>query len=411
MAGVLRGTVIVGAGHGGTQAAVNLRENGYDRPVTLISADADFPYHKPPLSKSFMKTPDAPLQPLRGPSFFDDTAITTRLGTRVTGIDRAARRITLSTGETLDYEALVLATGTVARKLTVPGADLPGVHHLRTAEDARALRGALDGARRAVIVGGGFIGLEAAAMLAARGLEVTVVELAERLLGRAASAQVAAAIAADLEGQGVTLLTGTGVAALEAEAGRIAAVRLGDGRALPCDLVLAGIGAVPEVGLAEAAGLEIDNGIRVDARLATSDLAIFAIGDCCAFPHAASGRHLRLESVQNATDQARAVARTISGTETDFAAVPWFWSDIGETKLQIAGLAEGSDRSLRIAAPDTGALRAVYHLKGDRLLAVETLNSAGEHMLARRMLALGKTPDAALIEAGDIRAMKAFVTG
>ncbi|WP_323763963.1 FAD-dependent oxidoreductase [Marinovum sp.] len=411
MEDTIPGVVIVGAGHGGTQAAASLRENGYTKPVTLVSADEDFPYHKPPLSKSFMKTPDAALQSLRGPRFFEENSIETMLGTSVTAIDCAGRQVTLSNGETLDYEALVLATGTVARRLSIPGADLAGVHHLRTAHDARALRDDIVVARRAVIVGGGFIGLEAAAMLAARGLEVTVVEVADRLMGRAASPQVAAAIGAGLESQGVKVLTGTGVQALVGQDGRVSSVRLSDGQSLDCDLVLAGIGATPDISLAEAAGLTLDNGIRVDTKLATSDPAIFAIGDCCNFPDFASGRRLRLESVQNATDQARAVASTLCGSGVCYGAVPWFWSDIGATKLQIAGLAEGSDTTLPITDPATGALRAVYHLKDGIIQAVETLNSAGEHMLARKILSTGRTPDPALIAAGDIKGMKAFVMG
>jgi len=400
----MAGVVIVGAGHGGTQLAVSLREQGYKGEVHLISADPDHPYHKPPLSKSFMKSPDVALQPLRAAQIFAENDIDLRLGVQVEAIDRAAHAVRLSTGERLGYDHLVLATGTEARKLTVPGSDLAGVFTLRTASDARAMRAALPKVARVVVIGGGFIGLEAAAMLAARGIAVSVVELAPRLLGRAASPALASAVAAALTAAGVRVLTGVGIKAIRGEGGSVTGVEL-DGELLPADLVIVGIGAVPVVDLAAAAGLVLENGIAVDAQLRSSDPAIFALGDCASFPVASGGR-LRLESVQNATDQARALAQTLAGTPTDYAAVPWFWSDIGAMKLQIAGLAGGADEAIECRGAE-GALKSVYHLKEGRLLAVETINSAGEHMLARQMLARGYTPPRDLMRAGDARALKA----
>lgn len=400
----MAGVVIIGAGHGGAQLAASLREAGFAGAIDLVSADPDHPYHKPPLSKSFMKTADTPLQPLRAPVYFAEKDITLRLGRVATVIDRAARTVALDDGSRLDYDTLVLATGTRARRLTLPGSDLAGVHTLRTASDARALRDALTGVKRVAVIGGGFIGLEAAAMLAARGIAVTVLELAPRLLGRAASPAVAEAVAARLVELGVGVHTSAAVTALEG-AGRVEAVRLADGR-LAADLVIVGIGAVPVVDLAEAAGLAIDNGIVVDARLATADPAIFAIGDCSAFPQSLTGRRMRLESVQNATDQARALAATLTGTPSDYTALPWFWSDIGPLKLQIAGLAEGADESLETLGPD-GRLKSVYHLRAGRLLAVETLNSPGEHMLARRLIAEDARLPREVLATGDAGRIKA----
>lgn len=396
--------VIIGAGHGGTQLAASLREEGFAGEIVLVSEETDLPYHKPPLSKSFMKAPDAPLQLLRGEAFFEASGITLRFGVPVTAIERDIRRIRFADGSDLSYNRLVLATGTRARRLTLPGADLEGVHCLRTADDARHLRAALPERGDVVVIGGGFIGLEAAAMLSARGLSVTVLELAPRLLGRAVSAATAHAAETYLIGIGVTVRCGTGIEALTERDGHVAGVSVA-GEVLPADLVIAGIGAVPNVELAEVAGLDVQNGIVVNELLATKDPAISALGDCAAFPFMGGPDRVRLESVQNATDQARALARTLTGKPTPYRALPWFWSDIGALKLQIAGFGV-TDEDLPIMG-ETG-LRAVWRLRDGQPIAVETLNSAGEHMLARRMLAEGVLPDHALIQSGDLNRLKAF---
>ncbi|MBM9593477.1 NAD(P)/FAD-dependent oxidoreductase [Roseitranquillus sediminis] len=397
--------VIIGAGHGGAQLAASLVEEGHPGTVTLISAEDDAPYHKPPLSKSFMKAPDTPLQPLRGRTFFIDKGIDMRLGAEVTSIDCRGRRVLLADGSEIPYDRLVLATGTRARRLAVPGVEQEGVFHLRTAGDARAMRRALPESGRVVVIGGGFIGLEAAAMLAARGLSVEVLEVAPHLLRRAVSRQVADAVTAYLEGQGIGIRCGVCVDSLGGE-GRVTSVRLEDGPELQADMVVVGIGAVPEVALAEASGLACDNGIVTDALLTTSDPAICAIGDCISYPQAQLGRMARLESVQNATDQARALAKTLTGKPTPYGALPWFWSDIGALKLQIAGLAHDADEDVVVQRAD-GALQSVYRLSQGRLVAVETLNSAGEHMLARRLIAKGITPDREVMASGDMAALKA----
>lgn len=397
--------VIIGAGHGGTQAAASLREEGFQGEIVLISEESDLPYHKPPLSKSFMTSPDAPLQALRAAPFFADQRITLRLGTGVSAIDRERQAVILAQGEVLTYDRLILAMGTRARRLTAPGAMLEGVFHLRTAEDARAMRAGLPQAGHVVVIGGGFIGLEAAAMLAARGLSVAVVELAPRLLGRAVSSPTAGAVAAYLEGLGVHVLCTTGIEALVGKGGRIAGVALSTGETLPADLVVVGIGAVPAVELAEAAGLAVQNGIRVDSYLTTSDPLISAIGDCAAFPHYRGGATIRLESVQNATDQARALAKTLTGRPEAYAALPWFWSDIGELKLQIAGLGD-SDEDLCAVDPDTAA-HLVWRLSNGQVVSLETLNGPSTHMLARRMIADGFSPERAVMEAGTLDGLKA----
>lgn len=400
----MSGIVIIGAGHAGVQLAASLRENGYPDTIRLLSGDPDFPYHKPPLSKSFMATEDAALQPLRGEAFYAQNAIDLRLGVDVVRIDRNRKSVICADGATIGYDKLVLATGTRACNITVPGADLPQVFALRTATDARRMRDALPAMRHVVVIGGGFIGLEAAAMLSARGVQVDVIELAPRLLGRATSGAVAGAIAEHLTSTGVRLHLNQSISAIVAQDGAVLGVQLGD-TTLPADHVLVGVGAIPMDNLAQEAGLSTDNGIVVDGFLATDDPDIFAIGDSVSFPQIHLGRQARLESVQNATDQARALSRTLTGQPDRYTALPWFWSDIGTLKLQIAGLSEQPDQLIQ-THDSHGMLKSVYHLKRGELIACETLNSAGEHMLSRRMIAEGLTPGLAELATGDLTQIK-----
>ncbi|MGO4716266.1 NAD(P)/FAD-dependent oxidoreductase [Bradyrhizobium sp. 2TAF24] len=403
------GIVIVGAGHGGSQLATSLRQEGFDGPITLVSDETDVPYHKPPLSKAFLKTPDMAPQLLRAESTYTDNAITLRFGARVSAIDLQARRLELDDGAPLPFDRLVLATGARARRLAIPGHDLTGIFTLRTADDARALRAAIPAAQSVAVIGGGFVGLEAAASLAGLGKQVTVIEAADRILGRVLAPAMSAYMAGLHQSLGVKLLTGTGVARLDGANGRVTHVTTTDGTHVAADMVIVGIGANPDIGLATQAGLACDNGIVVDGALRTSVPEIFAIGDCVAYAHWQTGSHLRLESVQNATDQARHAARVLAGKPeiAGYREVPWFWSDQGPAKLQMVGLAIGTTRQVISGTPANGAF-SIYHFRDDRLQAIDSINRPADHMLGRRMLAANFHPDDALIAAGPAALKAAF---
>lgn len=402
------GVVIVGAGHGGSQAAASLRQEGYDGPLTLISAETDIPYHKPPLSKAFLKTAGLGPQILRSESFYDDHAIELRLGVRAEALDPGRASVALDNGGSLPFDRLILATGALPRRLSVAGIDLPGVFYLRTADDARALREAIPEAEAVVVIGGGFIGLEAAASLAALGKMVTIIEAADRLLGRAVAPLISAHVVGLHKALGARIVTATGIDRIGGE-GKVSAVVTSAGERIPADLVIVGIGAEPNVELASRAGIACENGILVDGNLRTSHAGIYAIGDCAAFDHWQAKRRLRLESVQNATDQARHVAGAILGRNGGFREVPWFWSDQGASKLQMAGLAIGADRHVLSGDPGDEAF-SVYHFRGARLLAVHSVNRPGDHMLGRKLLAAGFSPDDDLIAQGAL-AIKAALAG
>ena len=307
------GVVIVGAGHAGVQAAASLREEGYDGPVMLIGDENELPYHKPPLSKTFIKDAEAKPQPLRGEAFYTGSAIDFRPGIRIDRIDTAGRKLEHSRRRRAAFDRLILATGSRPRLLPLPGADLSGVLSLRSIADARLIRELSAQSEDVVILGGGFIGLEIAATLRAAGRNVTVVEAVDRLLGRAVAPVVASHVRQRLETIGVRILTGTTIARLEGENGHVSAAITSTGERLPARMVIVGIGAVPNVELAQAAGLTVANGIRVDQQMRTSVPDILAIGDAASYRHWSTGGDVRLESVQNATDQARLAARTITG--------------------------------------------------------------------------------------------------
>lgn len=399
----MTGVVIIGAGHAGSQLAVSLRAEGYAGRIVLIDPAADLPYHKPPLSKTFLKDNAAQPQPLRAALAYDAATVERVTGT-VTTIDTVARTVMLN-GQTLPYGELVLATG--ARNRMLPGLHgLANVHSLRDLADAVRMRDALSSAQSVAVIGGGFIGLETAAALAGMGKTVTVLEAAPRVLARVAAPETSARVETGLADLGVTLRTAWAGQGYRREGDRIAAV-LGTEDEVPCDLVLVGIGAAAETALAHAAGLACNTGILTDGALQTSAPHVWAIGDVAETPHwQAQGAALRIESVQNATDQARHLARHLAGGDSKpFRTVPWFWSDIGPMKLQIAGLATGADR--RIVRGDAARL-AVFHLMGDRLVAVETLNSPADHMIARQVLEAAVTPPDAVMQDGAA-AMKAWL--
>jgi 3-phenylpropionate/trans-cinnamate dioxygenase ferredoxin reductase component len=397
--------VIVGAGHAGVQAAASLREDGFEGQITLVSDEPDFPYQRPPLSKAFLKGQmDLAGLPLRGEKFFDEQRIDLRLGVAVARIDRAGRRVEFAHGGAAPYDHLILATGARARELRAPGLDLAGVHALRAIRDAAAIKLGLGGARNVVVIGAGFIGLEIAATARGLGCEVTIVEIADRPMGRALSPAMSAFFLAAHRGFGARFELGVGVTALHGRDGRIAEVELSDARRVAADLAIVGVGVTAEDRLALEAGLDCADGVVVDADLLSSDPAISAIGDCCRFPHLGFAAELRLESVQNATDQAKCVARRLTGKPERYDSPPWFWSDQGDLKLQIAGLSHGVDRWVTRGQPESRAF-AVFGFLGDRLAVVETVNRGGDHMAARRILSAGTplTPAEAADDGFDLR--------
>ncbi|TIT24516.1 MAG: NAD(P)/FAD-dependent oxidoreductase [Mesorhizobium sp.] len=393
------GVVIVGAGHAGVQAAASLREEGCDAPVILVGDENELPYHKPPLSKTFIKDQQAKPQPLRGEAFYTGSAIDYRPGLRIERIDVGGRRLEISGGGVLPFDRLVLATGARPRLLPLPGSELSGVVSLRSLGDARLIRELSAQSEEVVILGGGFIGLEIAATLTAASRKVAVVEAVDRLLGRAVAPVIAGHVRQRLEATGVRVLTGTTIERLEGENGRVSAAITSSGERLPAQMVVIGIGVVPNVELAEATGIAIANGIRVDQQMRTSVPEILAIGDAASYRHWFTGGDVRLESVQNATDQARLAARTIVGHADNYSAVPWFWSDIGDMKLQMVGLIAGGDSHVVLGDVAENKF-SIYHYAGSRLLGIESVNRPGDHMLGRKMLGAGFSPSPQIVATG-----------
>lgn len=399
-----RGVVIIGAGHGGVSLATALRAAKYEGPVTLISDEPDLPYHRPPLSKAFMAgeakgfTEDK--LKLSGEGFYADNDIDLRLGAPVTAIDTAAQTLTLAGGEHIDYAFLVLATGARARSLPIPGIGQNGVETLRTLQDARRIREQLAQVQSLVVIGAGFIGLELAATARQLGKTVTVLEAAPRILGRSVSPLVSEWITARLRSEGVHIELNARITEIAAEngkdSGRVSAVREA-GREWPAELVVVGAGATPNTALAEAAGIACDNGIVVDDHLHTSARCVFAIGDCAAHPNPfAGGQRLRLESIQNANDQARIVMLNLTGNPTPYHSVPWFWSDLGAIKLQMVGLSIGATDYVLRGDP-ASARFSVFHYRDDTLIAVDSINHPADHIQARRLVGGGISPSKAEI--------------
>jgi 3-phenylpropionate/trans-cinnamate dioxygenase ferredoxin reductase component len=401
-----KAVVIIGAGHGGVQVAASLREEGYSDDVILLGDEKDIPYQRPPLSKAFMKreTPEDGVL-LRGPDFYAQKSIDLRLRERVVAIESGARRLRLASGSTLAYTKLVLATGGVQRRLPVDGADLDGVFSLRTLEEARHLRVWLEEAENVVVIGAGFIGLEFAAVAAAKGRKVEVIELAARPMARVITQQSSAFFAEAHKAFGVHLNFGTSAAAIKGD-GRVRQVILTDGRVLPADLVLIGIGLVPSVELAKSIGLDCPNGVAVDQHLATSDPDIYAIGDIACHHNPFAGRAIRLESVQNATDQARIMAKHITGKPGHYDAVPWFWSDQGDLKLQMAGFLDACDEIVLRGAYESRAF-SLFGFRQGILTGVESVNRGGDHMLARRLLGerIAVSPQTVADPSADLKAL------
>ncbi len=388
-------TFIIGAGQAGVQVADSLRAEGYAGEITILNDEAAFPYQRPPLSKDYLAADSAGTAlPLRGPDFFASKDITLRPGAAV-AVDTAARRVTLADGSTLGYTHLVFATGAANRQLPCPGASLPGVHALRTLDDAQNLQAALANAQRVVVIGAGFIGLEFAAAARSRELEVTVLEFAPRPMGRALSATSSEWFATRHRDEGIDLRLNEGVASIE-RAGNGLVVESTTGDRYPADLVLYGVGVAPRTELAEAAGLATDNGILVDSGLRTAADGVLAVGDCASFPNAHTGSRTRLESVQNATDHGRHAARSIMGHHTDYAETPWFWSTQGNLRLQIAGISHPDDLPVLLGDPASGKF-SIALLRDGVLVAVESVNSAADHIAARKLVGRGIALDPATL--------------
>ncbi|MFE6609638.1 NAD(P)/FAD-dependent oxidoreductase [Amycolatopsis sp. NPDC057786] len=400
--------LVVGAGQSGFGVATSLRDKGFDGRVVLIGDEPGLPYQRPPLSKGYLAgtAGDAQLR-LRPEDFFAEKDIELIPG-RVASVDRDDTKVVLEDGSAHEYDHLVLATGADNRVLPVPGSTLDGVFTLRTKDDADVLRAALESAENVVVVGGGFIGLEFAAHA---GRPVTIVEAQDRLLARVATPEVSAYFAALHEGAGHTILLGTGVAALHGD-GRVAEVELSDGSRLLADLVLVGVGVVPRTRLAEEAGLAVANGVVVDEHLRTSDPKISAVGDCANFPCVQAGTATRLESVQNAVDQARAVASVIVGEPAPYESLPWFWTDQLGAKLQIAGLLTGADKTV-VTGDREGGKFSVLSFRDGVLVGVESVNRPPDHIAARRLLAADPEPRFETLEANgfDLKATFASTRG
>lgn len=402
--------LIIGAGHAGGTAAVLLRQYGFPGEIVLAGAEPSPPYQRPPLSKAWLKG-EADLDGLllRPLSFYAEQAIDLRPDSLATAIDRAARTVTFADGRVETWDVLVLATGSLARKLPIPGADRPDLIELRTLEDAERLKGQLDPGRRLAVVGGGYVGLEAAASARALGAEVVVIERMDRVLARVASPELSAFFTTLHEGHGVSLRLSAEVAGFE-DVG----VRLSDGTLVEADVTLVGVGAVADDHLARDAGLICDSehsgGIIVDGFARTSDPAIFAIGDVTRHPIPIHGGILhRLESVPNALEQARQFACAITDRPAPPPEVPWFWSDQYDVKLQIAGLPFEADRRILRGSPADQSF-AVFHLKGDTLVSVEAVNAGPEFMMGRQLIARG-TPVDPVALADTAVSMKAVAAG
>ncbi len=381
--------VIVGSGHAGVELAVALRQHGHAGPVTIVGDEADLPYQRPPLSKEFLKSSTDGGLPLKGETLYAAKDIALRLGRRATEIDRQNRELVLAGGDRLPYDHLALATGARNRIPPIPGLDRAPTLELRTLGDARLLHDRLATLRHVTIVGGGFIGLEVAALLRARDIAVDLVEATPRLMGRVLSARMSAHFRFHHEALGTRLHFEALVRGVHS-ASRGCAVALSSGETLETDAVLVAAGVTPNTELAERAGLAVDNGIVADARLLTSDPAISALGDCAAYPNVHAGGMARLESVQNAVDQAKFVAARLCGEEGSYHATPWFWSNQGSQRLQIAGLGDGHDDAVMRGDP-LGEKFSIFLYRGDRLLAVESVNAAADHMVARRLIGQGTT--------------------
>ena len=378
--------VIAGAGHGAGQVVASLKQQKFDGKIVLVGDEPYLPYQRPPLSKKYLAGELPPERLYFKPaSFYDDPQVEVRLDTRVASIDRAARVVTTDDDQAIGYDKLVLALGSRVRKVPVDGADLPGIHYLRSIADVDAIRDDMSSYKNVVIVGAGYIGLEVAAVCCQHGLQVTVLEMEDRVMSRVVSPNVSDYYQLRHAEQGVKLMLSTGLAGFKGKR-RVRKVLTTDGQELPADFVVVGVGILPNMELAAEAGLDTDDGIVVDDRCQTSDADIYAIGDCTFHPNDIYGRRLRLESVHNALEQAKTAASNICGIDSHYCQVPWFWSDQYDIKLQIAGLSDGYDDVVLRGDPAAGSF-ACFYLAGGVLIAVDAINSPREFMQSKKLIA------------------------
>lgn len=388
--------VIIGAGQAGFQIAASLRQGGFEGSVVIIGDENNAPYQRPPLSKAFLKNlADETSIQLRPEGFYTDSRIELIRGDKVELIDRQSKLVVTASGKRFEYDKLAITTGTRPRPLDLPGADLPGVHALRSFLHAAELRDDIQKHQNIVIIGGGFIGLEVAACAAGLGKTVTVLEYAPRLMGRAVSTLSSEFFKAYHKSIGVQVVTDARIKQIVGT-DRAQSIALVNGEQISCDLILVGVGALPNVELAEAAGLDCDNGILVDEFAVTSDENIMSAGDCTNHPNPFANGRFRLESVQNAIDQAKVAAATILGNSSAYNAAPWFWSDQGDIKLQTVGLPLGTDE-LVVRGSTEEKKFSVFHYREGKLIAVESINSAGDHMVARKLITTGISPSPAKV--------------
>jgi len=395
--------VIAGAGHGAGQVVATLKQRKYAGRMILVGDELHLPYQRPPLSKKFLAGElSAERLHFKPASFYEDPQIEVRLGTRIDSIDRAARRLQIADGDDIAYDKLVLATGSRVRKLSVsiPGSDLPGIHYLRSIADVDAIRSDIASSKRLVIIGAGYIGLEVAAVCRQLGLDVTVVEMADRVMSRVVSPHVSDFYQLEHTNQGVKLLLSTGLAAFEGKR-RVKAVVTDNEQTIAADFVVVGVGIQPNKELAEAAGLEVDDGVVVDDQCQTSDPDIYAIGDCTSHPNEIYGQRLRLESVHNAVEQAKTAASNICHVETHYSQVPWFWSDQYDVKLQIAGLSQGYDQLVLRGDPSSRSFACLY-LKDGALIAVDAINAPREFMQSKALIASRAVLDPELLADAEV---------
>ena len=385
--------IIIGASHAAAQLVSSLRQEGWEGKISLIGDEPNLPYHRPPLSKAFFvgeKTEDELL--IRAADFYEKNNVDLLLGSRVTNINRDAKKITLEDGAEISYTKLALTTGARVRKIPFTGCELAGVFYMRDLNDVKQTHKFTGPGKSAVIIGGGYIGLETAASLRKIGMNVTVIEAMERVLQRVTAPEVSAFYTRIHTEEGVNIRTEAGVDAIVGDK-HVEGVRLADGTTVNADLVIIGVGVIPNIELAEAAGLTIDNGIAVNEFATTNDADIVAAGDCTNHYNPIYDRKLRLESVQNATDQAKIAAKSICGKPEAYNALPWFWSDQYDLKLQIAGLSQGFDQVVIRGDSEQGRSFAAFYFCEGRLIAVDAINRPKEFMMTKRALAAGQNAD------------------